>query len=244
MSEDVDLKIVGAMDPPRAALRTLRERVTGALLEAGFQFDPQDPAHRHSQNESRYTLFRLPYAPSVAGEGVLRPSIQIELAVWPLLLPDVVLPVASFVAEANQRPAEVTGIACVSVAQTVAEKFVALTRRVAVEQGTGATPDPTLVRHIYDLWAVREHYELDQAAALIPALIRSDAEAFGNQFPAYRDDPIGATRAALAALRQDLGYGRRFSDFQLYMVYGDRVDFKVALQTLVSLFELIQEMGV
>jgi hypothetical protein len=132
----------------------------------------------------------------------------------------------------------------VSVAQTVAEKFVALTRRVAVEQGTGATPDPTLVRHIYDLWAVREHYELDQAAALIPALIRSDAEAFGNQFPAYRDDPIGATRAALAALRQDLGYGRRFSDFQLYMVYGDRVDFKVALQTLVSLFELIQEMGV
>src|SRR5271165_3896426 len=46
MSEDVDLKIVGAVDPPRAALRSLRERVTGALLEAGFQFDPQDPAHR------------------------------------------------------------------------------------------------------------------------------------------------------------------------------------------------------
>lgn len=113
MSEDVDLKIISTAPPTRPRLRALRDRVTTALLDAGFEFDPANEAHRHSQNESRYTLFRLPYAPSAAGEGVLRPTIQIELTVWPLLLSDVALPVASFVAEANRRPAEVSAIACV-----------------------------------------------------------------------------------------------------------------------------------
>ncbi len=237
MSEDVDLKIVAGEPPSRAALRDLRERVTNALLESGFQFDPQNPAHRHSQNESRYTLFRLPYAPSAAGEGVLRPTIQIELALWPLLLPDVRLPVASFVAEAHRHPAEVSGIACVAVAQTVAEKFVALTRRIAAEQGGEGPPDITLVRHIYDLWAVGEHHGAAGAAALIPQLMHSDAEAFGKQFPAYRQDPLGMTRAALKALREDPAHERRFLAFQRDMVYGERVAFANALRGLESLFE-------
>ncbi len=70
----------------RPALRHLRDTITDALLEAGFQFDPENPAHRESGNASRYTLYRLPYAPIVAGQGVLRPEIQIETAVWPLRL--------------------------------------------------------------------------------------------------------------------------------------------------------------
>jgi hypothetical protein len=239
MSEDVDLKIIATAPPPRAQLRALRERVTRALLEAGFEFNPQDPAHRHSQNESRYTLFRLPYAPNAAGEGVLRPTIQIELALWPLLLPDVELPVISFVAEANQRPAEVTRISCVSVAQTVAEKFVALTRRITAEQDNKNPADPTLVRHIYDLWAISAHYDRGEAAALIPALIKSDAEAFGNQFPGYRDDPIGSTRAAIGALTADPSHETRFSAFQRDMVYGERAEFKVAMRELKAIFKHI-----
>jgi len=235
MSEDVDLKIIAAAPPPRAQLRALRERVTTALLEAGFEFNPQDPAHRHSQNESRYTLFRLPYAPSAAGEGVLRPTIQIELALWPLLLPDVPLPVTSFIAEANRRPAEVASIACVSVAQTVAEKFVALTRRIAAERDLDNAPDPTLVRHIYDLWAVRAHYDRGAAAALIPALLKSDAEAFGNQFPAYRENPGAATRVAIEALTADRAHENRFSAFQRDMVYGERAEFTAAMRELHAL---------
>jgi predicted nucleotidyltransferase component of viral defense system len=232
MSEDVDLKIIASAPPPRPQLRALRGRVTTALLEAGFEFNPQDPAHRHSQNESRYTLFRLPYAPSAAGEGVLRPWIQIELALWPLLLPDVPLSVSSFVAEANKRPAEVAQISCVSVAQTVAEKFVALTRRIAAERNLKSPPDPTLVRHIYDLWAVRAHYDRDAAAALLPALMKSDAEAFGNQFPHYREDPIAATRAAIGALKGDSAHETRFKSFQRDMVYGKRAEFSAAMREL------------
>lgn len=78
MSEDSALKIVGDPEPSRAALRRLRDTMTDALLAAGFPFDPANPAHRQSRNASRYTIYRLPYASMKAGEGTLRPEIQIE----------------------------------------------------------------------------------------------------------------------------------------------------------------------
>ena len=67
MSEDVDFKIVPL--PAAAVSRTmlrqqlgaLRERVTSALHAAGFAFDPTDAVNRRSLNESRYTIWQLPY---------------------------------------------------------------------------------------------------------------------------------------------------------------------------------------
>jgi predicted nucleotidyltransferase component of viral defense system len=81
MSEDIDLKIVSDEPRSRSELRKLREVVTGALLHAGFQFDPENDAHRESGNASRYTVYHLPYTPWVIGEGALRPEIKIETAV-------------------------------------------------------------------------------------------------------------------------------------------------------------------
>jgi predicted nucleotidyltransferase component of viral defense system len=128
MSEDIDLKIVSDEPHSRAELRKLRDIVTGALLNAGFQFDPQNPAHRNSGNASRYTVYRLPYTPQVTGLGAMRPEIQIETAVWPLRLASVERSVISFCAEALKQPAEVATIPCVALVETIAEKFVALIR--------------------------------------------------------------------------------------------------------------------
>ena len=76
MSEDIDLKIIGEKEPSRGELRRLRDAMTDALLRAGFRFDPGDPAHQKSGNESRYTIYRLPYEPLSRGQGALRPEIQ------------------------------------------------------------------------------------------------------------------------------------------------------------------------
>ena len=114
MSEDIDLRIISDSPLTRPALRHLRDTITDALLAAGFQFDPQNPEHRESGNASRYTLYRLPYAPIAAGQGILRPEIQIETAVWPLRLPAIERPVISFVAEAFSRAPEVPAIPCVA----------------------------------------------------------------------------------------------------------------------------------
>jgi hypothetical protein len=178
MSEDIDLKIITNEKPPRSAYRRLRESMTDALLAAGFHFDPENPAHRESGNASRYALYRLPYAAITTGEGALRPEIQIEAAAWPMRRPTIMAPVISFIAEAFDRPAEAPGFACVSIVETAAEKFVAVTRRAGAEQaGAGGPRDPTLVRHIYDLHVIREHYDAAEVVSLARQIMLADAEA-------------------------------------------------------------------
>jgi predicted nucleotidyltransferase component of viral defense system len=239
MSEDIDLRIVAENNRPgRGALRRLRARVTEALLGAGFKFDPEDTACRKSGNETRYTIYPLPYEARVSGEGALRPTIQIETAVWPLRVPAIELPVMSLMAEAFQRPPEVTKIACVSILETASDKFVALTRRVGAElAGLVETPDPTLVRHLHDLHALRGHYDPAAVATLAREIMRADAAASGNQFPAYRENPLRETLRAVDRLTADAGYRRRHDDFQRVMVYGDKADYAACIETLRKLSE-------
>jgi hypothetical protein len=62
----------------------------------------------------------------------------------------------SFMAEALALPPEVPVIPCVSIVETVAEKFVALTRRAGTELADAGGPrDSTLVRHVYGPYAPR-----------------------------------------------------------------------------------------
>jgi Nucleotidyl transferase AbiEii toxin, Type IV TA system len=241
MSEDVDLKIVADGTPPRAAYRRLRDTVTEALLGAGFPFDPANPVHRESGNASRYTLFRLPYAPIAVGVGALRPEIQVETAVWPLRRPAVERPVISFMAEAFGRPPELPMIACVSIAETAAEKFVAVTRRAGAELAGASGPrDPTLVRHLYDLRLLRDHYDPGEVAALAREIMTADAEAYGHHFPAYRDSPLAETVRAVEGLAADHGFATRHATFQRDMVYGEAVDYAACVATLGELIAILQ----
>jgi predicted nucleotidyltransferase component of viral defense system len=236
MSEDIDLKIVADEPITRPALRHLRDVITKALLEAGFAFDPNNSAHRESGNASRYTLYRLPYSPMAEGQGSLRPEIQIEAAVWPLRRPALALPVTSFVAEAFKRPPEVPVIACASIVETVAEKFVALTRRAGAEFADAGGPrDSTLVRHVYDLHVLRAHYSAAAVVTLAKTIMRADAKAYGHQFPAYRDNPIAETLQAVAGMAADPGFAARYAAFLRDMVYGEPYEFETALLTVESL---------
>lgn len=242
MSEDIDLKIIGDEPIRRQDLRALREALTASLLAHGFEFDPTEPAHRESRNESRYTIFRLPYEPLSRGEAALRPAIQIEVAVWPLRRESIELSVSSFVAEAFEREPEVPRIECVSVTQTAAEKFVALTRRTAAElAGAGGSRDAADIRHVYDLHMLREHYDPAEVAALVHDIMPHDVQLVARQFPAYRDDPVAETRRAVEALVAEGDYARRYDDFCRLMVYGDSPPYEVAIAMVQNLTELLQE---
>lgn len=236
MSEDIDLKIVSTVPTARSGLRHLREIVTHALLNAGFEFDPESSRYRESGNGSRYTLYRLPYSAVVAGEGALRPEIQIETAVWPLRRTAVERPVISFVAEALKSTPEVAAIPCVALPEVAAEKFVALTRRAGAELAdAGGTRDQTLVRHVYDLHMIKAHYDLAEVALLALEIMVADAAAYGHQFPAYRENPVAETLRAVAGLGASPGFADRYEAFQRNMVYGERVDFETAIASVTAL---------
>jgi len=123
MSEDVDFKIVPLPSAPvsrtklRQQLGAMRDRVTTALQAAGFAVDPTDTSNPRSRNESRYTIWQLPYGSTISGEEGLRPTIQIELTYAPLRLDLVQRPVSSFVAEAFGRTPEIASTPCVTINQ-------------------------------------------------------------------------------------------------------------------------------
>ncbi len=236
MSEDIDLRVVAADKPSRGALRTLRETITKALQEAGFAFDPANEAHRKTMYEGNYTIYRLPYAPAAEGRGALRPEIQIETAVFPMRRPAVVRTVSSFIAQGYNRLPELAAIECASIAETAAEKLVALTRRAGAElAGLRQKRDPTLVRHVYDLHAIREHYDEADVAALAKEIMAADAELRGEKFPAYRKGPVSETVKAIEGIAADGESAANYATFCRDMVYGDAPDFATAVNTLKAL---------
>lgn len=172
----------------------------------------------------------------------MRPEIKIETSVWPARRSPVERSVISFVAEAFGRPPEVAAIACAAIAETAAEKFVALTGRAgAVLAGVQRERDPTLVRHIYDLHAIRAHYDPTDVAVLAGTIMQDDAATYGHQFPAYRDDPLAETLRAVAGLADNADFAGDYASFHRDMVYGAAPDFETAVATLNAIVEPLKK---
>jgi predicted nucleotidyltransferase component of viral defense system len=241
MSEDVDFKVMPCADASlsKSALHRelgkLRDHVSHALAAEGFALDDSMP---HTRNERRYMLYRLPYESAERDAAGLRPTIQMEITYAPLRRDSVPLPVSSFINEAFQRAPEVAHIECVGITETAAEKLVALTRRTAMQlAGLSRDYDAALVRHIYDLHHIQANFDAEQVVELTRDIMRRDADTFANQYPAYRDDPMGETRKAMDALTRDPLYREQYATFLANMVYGDAPDFADALATVERLVQ-------
>lgn len=238
MSEDIDFKIVplpgnqnlggGAL---KRELSALKHRVAEALASSGFQFNAANRDQVRSQSQNQYSIFQLPYTGELGKAEGLRPNIQIELKLDPLLLPPVQLSVSSFVAEAFKESPEVPEIACVSKTEIAIEKIVALTRRTSMEVAGVREHDTTLVRHLYDLQHLRHELKHPKFGELVKMVMAQDAQEFGNQFPQYRKDPVGQTRKAMIALATNSIYAQSYDAFGRSMVYGETPSFTTCIRT-------------
>jgi Nucleotidyl transferase AbiEii toxin, Type IV TA system len=183
-----------------------------------------------------YTKYQLPYEPIAEGKGILRPDVQIETSVWPLRRAAVEKPVTSFIAEAYGQEPEVPKIACSSILETAAEKLVGLTWRAGSElAGLRNARDPTLVRHIYDLHVIREHYDAAEVATLALDVMKADAATRGDKFPAWESDPLAETLRAIEGIPKDKVFVDGYANFLRDMVYGGGPDFNTAMESLKTL---------
>lgn len=236
MSEDLDLKIISDAKPSRGQLGHLRDRITDALLVAGFTFDPQNPEHRRSMYSNRFVRYQLPYAPIAKGTGALRPEIQVDTLSIQARRPTIERPVRSFIAEGYDRPAEVKSIACSAIPESAAEKLVALTRRAGAEfAGLREKRDPTLVRHAYDLHVIRDQYNAADVASLAREIMIEDARMYGRDFPAYQAAPLAETLKAIEAIATEKTFAESYASFCRDMVYGEAPEFATAMGTLKNL---------
>lgn len=230
MSEDIDLRIAGALS--NGGLRRLRHLVSERLEAAGFVTD----GHVKVLHKGEYIRYDLPYDTKHPGTGVLRPEIKIELAAFPMLRAPVTRSVCSFVAEATHADPEIEGLACVSVGETAADKFVALTRRGG-EILSGLKPfDPTLVRHIYDQSRTRPACDLADTASLAREIMIRDAAERAEGYAAYAADPLGETLRIVGLMATDKDFIDSYDRLMAEMVYGERPGFEEA-------FGAIQEMA-
>lgn len=243
MSEDIDLKIDRPTGATKGQRKAFRKVAADRLLEAGFEFDPDDLKQCPVYDDYRMLVFNLPYPAITPQLASLRSQIKIELSSWPIFRETVSLPVRSFVAEAYARAPEVGSVRCVSVLESAAEKFVALTRRVAEARMKHRAFDRTLVRHVHDLHRLAATISLPEFAALVDEVMAQEREGYGARFPEYRADPTATSVLAIVVLRSDATYRQYYEDFQQEMVYGAEVDWDEALETLDSMAAAVSHRG-
>jgi hypothetical protein len=152
--------------------------------------------------------------------------------------------VASFVAEAYGRDAELQAVECVSVTETAAEKLVSLTRRKAMElAGLSRDPDPTLVRHLYDLYMVREHIDCALLIDVARQVARQDGEDYRSQFPAHHADIAGQAHRGLEFWAREAAAREQYGAFVDAMVYGESVPLDAALDVVAGLMDEVWPVG-
>jgi hypothetical protein len=154
-SEDIDFKVALPAAPSRNKARTersgYRQRVLTALTAAGFTL-AGEPDKRDENQFFSAALFYPSLFP--AGPG-LRPHIRVEMSLVPPALPPIARPIASLIGMAQRKPPEVPAFLCVDPVETAADKLSALAWRVHARRRGGAADDPTIIRHLHDLAALK-----------------------------------------------------------------------------------------
>ena len=175
-SDDIDFKVAmpaaASRNKAKSERSSYRERVLAALTEAGFTL-AGEPMKR---NESSFFSADLFY-PSlfVTGPG-LRPHIRIEMSLMPPARPPIARPIASLIGMAQQKPAEISAFLCVDPVETAADKLSALAWRVHARRRGSDDDDPTIIRHLHDLSALKETVvALSEFTALVQKAAAGDA---------------------------------------------------------------------
>lgn len=220
MSEDIDLRIA-PIKLGEGARKRFRNEVTQALQACGFGFDPETDLK--TGDSHRYSMYKLRYDRLCDEVGSLRPEVKVEVSSWPLLQEPETCSISSFWAQANGLQPELADMPCVTVTETCADKFVALTRRIGEERHQGDARDATVLRHAYDLACAQRAFSHDALMPLVLQIMESDRESRGRKFEAYREDPVAVSRASIQALMEDPVYAEGFAAFVRDMVYGKKL---------------------
>jgi hypothetical protein len=154
-SEDIDFKVgmadAASRNRAKKERSAYRERIIGALTAAGFTL-AEEPMKR---DESRFFSAALLYPTLFGTSPGLRPHIRIEMSMSPPALPPIARPIGSLIGAAQGKPPEVAEFLCVDPVETAADKLSALAWRVLARCRGSDNDDPTIIRHLHDLAALK-----------------------------------------------------------------------------------------
>lgn len=226
MSEDVDIKLIPtdvfnsfSRDKRKAKRKVLLKEIEDILTLQSSHFSIEEKIVR---DEYRYVEYQLKYPQQFSQAPCLRPIIKLELIETIPLLQVEHRSIQSLVAQLYRQSQEVGKFACVTVQSILVEKVISMLRRtMLVKRDPKRKDDPTLVRHIYDIYCINIDQQLDYKA-LIPLfriVLQEDVKRFGKQHLDFVIDPIKELQLGLTELESNPLYYQRFIDFVTPMVF-------------------------
>ncbi|QGP63331.1 hypothetical protein PsalMR5_01186 [Piscirickettsia salmonis] len=194
MSEDVDIKIVPkplfnelSLGKKRQQRRELSNEIVNLVNRSGILKVSQGGVSRRSegQNQNYQINYNKHNKQTVS---VLRPNVLLEITESQLYQPSIIKPLSSFYAQALDQSAEVLGFHCVALESTIAEKMIALLRKLALSKTNGTQFDGRLVRHVHDTAMTIDLICFDKVKELFPKIVAGDIERYGNRHSEFRAD--------------------------------------------------------
>lgn len=239
-SEDLDFRCLYTNSMSGNQQKKARSMLREQIVESVQQLDDLEIATEQMQVASNYIKFPVLYNSLFGQHQALRPHLEIEFSFTQPQLEPAIKSITSFVSHFSDEESE-TSIPCLSPIEIAADKLSALCWRVLKRDRSSENDDPTLVRHIHDLYALNE-------------IISGDIEQFYSLFKASHDiDQGSAARQtgmqALEAvgnmieeLKADRLYQKEYEQFVASMSYAaddEQIDFGQAIKKLSQLHELI-----
>jgi len=241
MSEDCDFRMAAkpaALTLAKAAhrneLRNFRRLLVDSLRKNGFVFE--DDVVR-ARNGGEFMSMRIHYHSLYDKTNSLRPYIALDFFLNSVKTPTESLPVTTLIRNTLGDDVDhpVILVNCLSVTETAAEKWVALTRRVATVDYRQNYRDATLIRHLYDLHQIKSEYFSYQFVALATQITMGDMQQFKNHNPAYYEDPAKEAARALEVLQKDITWKEYWNDFMEDMVFQqNKPRYETALKELIK----------
>ncbi len=151
-SEDLDF-VLRSKEPVKEGARRNFRRAVIAHITADERFDI-DPDKVQRGDSNRFFKAQIQY-PREFGHDSLRPDVQIEMTFFNPRLPVAMQDIRSIISEMSGGEPE-TQMTCVSPIETASDKVSALTWRVLVRDRSARNDDPTMVRHLHDLAALKD----------------------------------------------------------------------------------------
>jgi predicted nucleotidyltransferase component of viral defense system len=207
MSEDCDFRIEKrssveiSRTKARNELKDFRMAIKENLQNASFLIDDSKIKIR---DEGHFISMKLDYQSIYANEILtLKPFLAIDFFLGEVKNPTIDLPITTLIkntlGDIIEHPQK--SIACVSIAETAAEKLVGLTRRIATINTRQHYNDPSLVRHIYDLYKINSAGKLDEEFSnLIIKILPEEINKFKTHNMEYATNPHKEISRALKIL--------------------------------------------
>lgn len=248
MSEDVDFRVTQTpkaislgKEARRNKLRDFRYALVDRLKKSNFSISDENTRVLY---EGRFMSIQAKFSDSEK-IAYLKPHVAIDCFFGELALKPITKDITTLIkiSLGNECDHQTMPISCVALDETAAEKWVALTRRIANTKNKSRQSDKDLVRHLYDLYQLRTQKLLSgKYTSLIQKIIEKDKSQFKKLNDDYNENPIRISELALDLLYNDVQWKNHWHYFLEQMVYDEnKPSFDKAYAQLQSLSQEIFE---